>query len=146
MCSTLGQSLCVCSSDAAGILKQKLQGPQQVQTVHKGPSSAQHGQARVNLEVEPQNIEECMDSFLSVTEEFGHLFHQVWQVLNESDLDVVHKVCSALLALLVYPSLPERFILALFIHQMRSLPCCFLHHWGMPCASVLYRHPFPSCL
>lgn len=80
------QSLCVCSSEAAGILKKTLQGPQQVQAVYKAPSSTQNDQASVKLEVEPQHIEECMDTFLSLTEEFGHLFRQVWQVLDGRDL------------------------------------------------------------
>lgn len=85
MRSTHCQSLhvYVCSSEAAGILRQTLQGPQQVQTVHKAPPSPQNNKPRVNCKVEPQDIEECMDTFLSVTEEFGHLFHQVWQVLHQ---------------------------------------------------------------
>ena len=82
--------LCVCSSEAAGVLAQQLQDPQQVQTIIRAPTGAHDGQARVNLEVEPQHLEECMDVFLNVTEAFGHLFHQVWQALDRSDLCSVH--------------------------------------------------------
>ena len=133
--------LCVCSSEAAGILKQTLQDPQQVQNVCNAPSSAQNDQARVNLEVEPQHIEDCMDTFLSLTEEFGHLFHQVWQVLDGSDICSVHTMHCAVLALLVSLTFQKSSPGCCFCGQKHSIPCCPLYRWGVPCGCVLFHHP-----
>lgn len=75
-------SPCGCSSKAAGLLRQQLQGSQQVQTALIAPSRVHADQPRVKLEVEPQQIEECMDTFLNVAEDFDRLFHQACQMLN----------------------------------------------------------------
>lgn len=119
------QSLCACSCEAAGILKQELLGPQQVQTVHQGPSNVQNDDGRIELEVEPQKVEECMDAFLSVAEEFTHLFHQVCHVVDEGDFVMLYQIVdAAALALSCALNALEVLALMLFLHQIHSLPCC----------------------